>query len=141
MPTLAQPLEHSDFAVLEEIHRSSGGTVFLGRHRPSGQRVVLKERRVSLFSSRRKKAQDKARSRARPRGRRSRQKRAGNYLAVRARLRAARWPSQSRHSHAAYLFTAVESGVPDMAPCERAVEASLYVSATNLGMTCASTEK
>ena len=44
---LPQPLAADDFAVVEELHRSSGGTVFLGRHRPSGRRVVLKERRVS----------------------------------------------------------------------------------------------
>ena len=42
-----QPLSADDFAIIEEIHRSSGGTVFLGRHRPTGRSVVLKERRVS----------------------------------------------------------------------------------------------
>ena len=45
--TLAQPLAAEDFAVVEELHRSSGGAVFLGRHRPTGLKVVLKERRVS----------------------------------------------------------------------------------------------
>ena len=39
--------QHSDFSVVEELHRSSGGTVYLARHRPSGRKVVLKERRVS----------------------------------------------------------------------------------------------
>jgi serine/threonine protein kinase len=39
--------QHSDFSVIEELHRSSGGTVYLARHRPSGRKVVLKERRVS----------------------------------------------------------------------------------------------
>ena len=40
-------LVSSDFAVVEELHRSSGGAVYVGRHRPSGRKVVLKERRVS----------------------------------------------------------------------------------------------
>ena len=30
-----------------QLHRSSGGTVYLGHHKPTGRRVVLKERRVS----------------------------------------------------------------------------------------------
>ena len=37
----------NDFSVVEELHRSSGGTVYLARHRPTGRKVVLKERRVS----------------------------------------------------------------------------------------------
>ena len=37
----------SDFVLISELHRSSGGAVYLGRHRPTGRSVVLKERRVS----------------------------------------------------------------------------------------------
>ena len=44
---LPLPLQQADFSIVEEIHRSSGGTVYLGRHRPTGRSVVLKERRVS----------------------------------------------------------------------------------------------
>ena len=37
-------LPAQDFSVLEELHRSSGGTVYLGRRLSTGERVVLKER-------------------------------------------------------------------------------------------------
>jgi serine/threonine protein kinase len=37
----------AQFSIVEELHRSSGGTVYLGRHRPTGRSVVLKERHVS----------------------------------------------------------------------------------------------
>ena len=33
-----------DFTTLEELHRSSGGAVFIARHNKSKQLVVLKER-------------------------------------------------------------------------------------------------
>ena len=37
-------LSAQDFSVLEELHRSTGGTVYLGRRISTGERVVLKER-------------------------------------------------------------------------------------------------
>lgn len=44
---LPQPLVASDFGLLEELHRSSGGTVWLGVHKPTKRKVVLKERRAA----------------------------------------------------------------------------------------------
>ena len=42
---VAQLLHANDFQVLEELHSSTGGSVYLGRHRRTGRAVVLKERR------------------------------------------------------------------------------------------------
>jgi hypothetical protein len=35
-----------DFGLVEELHRSSGGSVYLGRSRRTGEHVILKVRRA-----------------------------------------------------------------------------------------------
>lgn len=35
-------LPAQDFAILDELHRSAGGSVYLGRHRRTGAHVILK---------------------------------------------------------------------------------------------------
>ena len=45
-------LRRADFTMLKELHRSSGGSVHLAKHRTSGQHVVLKERHVSELGRR-----------------------------------------------------------------------------------------
>eukprot|EP00908_Phaeocystis_cordata_P000184 Transcript_10191.p1 GENE.Transcript_10191~~Transcript_10191.p1 ORF type:complete len:662 (+),score=133.75 Transcript_10191:110-2095(+) len=44
MQRLSIDTNERDFVLLEELHRSSGGSVFKARHRPTGNVVVIKER-------------------------------------------------------------------------------------------------
>jgi hypothetical protein len=44
MPKLGIDCCHEDFVLLEELHRSAGGSVYRAKHKSSGTEVVIKER-------------------------------------------------------------------------------------------------